>query len=295
MPRNQHLKMWLADHIFIRDASLSSVEGDPRFTLVSNLRRDTPALYRVRETLARLYADPELYSANITQILYGEPFEVHYSDELFAYGRSLCDGYVGWVLLSDLTSNWQVPSHLVSAPLAPLYQNPHLKQTSSMLLPMGAMVTTTGTTKNGYIELECGRWLFAKHVTEKPINDRSLLDIAKLFIGLPYVWGGRTAMGIDCSGLLQTSMTLKGLRYHRDSDMQFKTLGTNVECLDLQAGDIAFFPGHVGIMVDEINILHANATHMAVTIDPLDDVISWVARDTDGAPFLGGKRLAVSQ
>ena len=266
-------------------------EGDERFTLVSNHKRDEPALYRVSESFVPLYPEHDASSANLTQLLYGEPFEVHYIDGLMAYGRSLCDKYVGWVSLKALAANWQPPSHLVSLPLAPLYKSPHLKQTPLMTLPMGAMVNATGSVKNGYIELDCGRWLFAKHVAEAPLSDMPLVDIAKLFIGQPYVWGGRTAMGIDCSGLVQIALAMTGMRCHRDSDTQYQTLGVAVERSALQAGDIAFFPGHVGIILDGDNLLHANATHMAVTIDPLEDVIGWVARDTDREPFLGGKRL----
>lgn len=287
--------MWLANNTFLNQAGLSILGGDERFALEDSTARDTPALYHGIENFSGLYPEREGAAANLTQILYGEPFEVHHSDGEMAYGRSLCDGYVGWIDRAALAPNWQTPSHIVCAPLAPLYKSPHLKQTPLMTLPMGAMVNATGTVKNGYIELECGRWIFAKHLASEPRVDMFLVDIAKLFIGQPYVWGGRTAMGIDCSGLVQIALAMGGMRCHRDSDMQYKTLGAAIDRDALEAGDIAFFPGHVGIMVDGENVLHANATHMAVTIDPLEHVISWVAKDTDKEPFLGGKRVSAPQ
>ena len=283
--------MWLTDHILLSDDAISAYGGDARFKLDGALKSDSNTLHHIISPFCSLYAAPETQGANLTQLLYGEPFDLHYSNGKMAYGRSPCDGYVGWVSCDAIDMAMMPTSHLVSSLFAPLYKSPHLKQTPLMTLPMGAMVNTTGTDKNGYIELECGRWIFAKHLAAEPRADLSLVDIAKLFIGVPYVWGGRTGMGIDCSGLVQIALAQGGMRSHRDSDMQYKTLGMAVAKDDLQAGDIAFFPGHVGIMVDGTNVLHANATHMAVTIDPLEDVISWVAKDTDGEPFLGGKRL----
>lgn len=287
--------MWRANHTVLGEHAISAYGGDARFKLDDDLISDSHTLHHITSAFCGLYADPETQGANLTQLLYGEPFDLHYSNGKMAYGRSPCDGYVGWVSCDAIDISLPPTSHLVSALLAPLYKSPHLKQTPLMTLPMGAMVNATGTDKNGYIELECGRWIFAKHLAAEPRADMSLIDIAKLFIGTPYVWGGRTAMGIDCSGLVQSALAMQGIRCHRDSDMQYKTLGGAIEREALHSGDIAFFPGHVGIMVDKENVLHANATHMAVTIDPLDDVIRWVAKDTDKDPFLGGKRLSFAQ
>ncbi len=283
--------MWLVNQSLVSEDAISAYGGDARFKLNEDLKSDSHALHHITSSFCSLYADPDVQGANLTQLLYGEPFEVHRCEGKMAYGRALCDGYVGWVSLAALEPNWQPPSHIVSTLQAPVYKSPHLKQTPLMTLPMGAMVFATGTDKNGYIELECGRWIFAKHLAAEPRVDLSFVDIAKLFLGVPYVWGGRTAMGIDCSGLVQIALAQGGMRCHRDSDMQYKTLGGAIEREALHSGDIVFFPGHVGIMVDGENVLHANATHMAVTIDPLEDVISWVAKDSDGEPFLGGKRL----
>lgn len=283
--------MWLVNHTLLSEDAISAYGGDARFKVNDDLKSASHTVHHITSSFCGLFADPNEQGANLTQLLYGGPFDLHYSNGKMAYGRSLCDGYVGWICHADLEPNWQPPSHIVSALQAPVYKSPHLKQTPLMMLPMGAMVNATGTDKNGYIELECGRWIFAKHLAAEPRADMSLVDIAKLFIGVPYVWGGRTAMGIDCSGLVQIALALGGMRCHRDSDMQYKTLGVAIDSDALEAGDIAFFPGHVGIMVDGKNVLHANATHMAVTIDPLEDVISWVAKDTDKEPFLGGKRL----
>ena len=283
--------MWLANHISLSEDAISAYGGDARFKLDDDLKSDIYTLHHITSAFCSLYAKPDDEGPNLTQLLYGEPFDLHYSNGEMAYGRSLCDGYVGWVSCDAIDIAMMPTSYLVSSLFAPLYTKPHLKQTPEMHLPMGSLLLATGLRENGYIELDCGRWVFAKHLAAEPRVDMPLVDIAKLFIGTPYVWGGRTAMGIDCSGLVQIALAQGGIRCHRDSDTQYKTLGTAIDRDALKAGDLVFFPGHVGIMVDGENVLHANATHMAVTIDPLGDVISWVAKDTGGEPFLGGKRL----
>lgn len=282
--------MWRPEHFKQSDTDLSVGHGDARFKLDDNLASVAPELYHVNSVIIGLYGDHEMQSANLNQLLYGEPFEVHHTEGHMVYGRSLTDGYVGWLFKAALQPGYEVPSHIVRVPLAPLYGKPKLKQTPLDILPATAMVWTTGESANGYDKLACGRWIYSKHIAGAPI-ERSTLDIAMDFLAAPYVWGGRTAMGIDCSGLVQIVLAMQGKRAHRDSDMQFKTIGKPVDRGDLQAGDLAFFPGHVGIMADSENMLHANATHMAVTIDPLDEVIGWVAAETDGEPFSGGKRL----
>ncbi len=113
------------------------------------------------------------------------------------------------------------------------------------------------------------------------------VETARLFLGAPYLWGGRTRWGIDCSGVVQMALGAAGIAAPRDSDMQFEAIGETVG--KPRRGDLAFFPGHVGIMVDDANLLHANAYWMATVVEPLATVAERSA--ADGRPLTAIKRL----
>jgi cell wall-associated NlpC family hydrolase len=144
-----------------------------------------------------------------------------------------------------------------------------------------------------FCRLEGGGFVVARHVTEKDHFARDFVEIAERFIGTPYLWGGRTHLGIDCSGLVQIALEAAGLPCARDSDMQEAELGTTVlipETLDgLVRGDLVFWRGHVGVMADGIMLVHANAHHMAVTVETLPEAVERIARA--GAKLTAIKRL----
>jgi len=247
---------------------------------------------QVTSVVAPLKIDPEAESETLTYVLYGEPLQVLAETGSWQLVVSVTDGYLGWIDQRSVSGKVTEPTHTVCVPLTHRYEAPDLKTNPVKTLPLGAYVTATGSAENGFLPLVDGSWVFIRHLRVIGNYDDDPVAVAECFAGVPYLWGGRSVLGIDCSGLIQVSLAACGRRVHRDSGTQLDSLGNFLkEGEHPQRGDLAFFPGHVGWMLDSEYILHANATHMAVTIDRLEDVISWVAAQTTTPPFLGFKRL----
>ncbi|WND03316.1 C40 family peptidase [Temperatibacter marinus] len=257
---------------------------DSRLACPSDERRATVNVFA-----ANLYESPQARERIETQLLYGEtvaPVEVHGQ---YTKVISLTDGYKGWTETAFLCDQ-QVPNFFVSVPLAHLYGAPDLKTADPQHLSMGSLVTLNDHAMvNGFLQTEEGAYIYAKHV--RPIGHwrADPVSVALEFLHAPYLWGGKTSSGLDCSALIQLSFAACGVKLHRDSDLQGEWSGHSVE--HAARGDLAFFPGHVGMMLDEKLMLHANATHMKVTVDPLESVIDWVRREGHGTPFHGFKRI----
>lgn len=232
----------------------------------------------------------------VSTLLFGEPvvwLDGAGSGENPRLCQSLIDGYKGYLKTGSATAMNAKPTHRVTALSSHAYSAPDIKSPVSARLPMGAMVAVSEGEETGrFLLLTSGAFVLKQHVQPVGTHATDPVKEAEVFIGAPYLWGGRSADGIDCSGLIQMTLARCGMRTLRDSGSQFKSIGELLpEGVKPGRGDLAFFPGHVGWMVSETHLLHANATHMAVTIDPLDDVIRWVASETDQPPFTGFRRL----
>ena len=164
-----------------------------------------------------------------------------------------------------------VPSHYVSAATTPLYPKADLKSGPVIFLPMNAKLNVSGE-DGAYVKLITGGFVFAKHVASLNMPQHDIVAVAELFINTPYLWGGNTRDGIDCSGLIQMALKACGRKCLRDSDMQQAQLGQTLRINDLDGlirGDLVFWDGHVGIMYDQTQLLHANGYHMQTVIEPL--------------------------
>lgn len=238
---------------------------------------------------AALRALPSLDAEQTSELLFGEGFALLDLTGGWAWGYCLADHYVGF-LAAEALGTPIAPTHRVGMTEVMLHSAPDAASGGPGVLPRGALVM--GETQ--------GEWLATAHgflplaaMVEVDTRHDDPAAVAEEMIGTPYVWGGRTAKGIDCSGLVQLAWGAAGVQLPRDSDLQLASLGADkdVAPAGLARGDLVFFPGHVGIMADDRNIIHASRRWMAVKSEPLADVIARSAAKDHDPPVSGYKRL----
>jgi cell wall-associated NlpC family hydrolase len=241
---------------------------------------------QLRTGFATVKAQPDFEARQTTQALFGETVTVYEEHDGWVWGQIETDGYVGYLRLDTLWGETPEPTHRVSAIRTFLFPEPDLKSPTLDVLSLTSRVAVAGET-NGFAELEQGGWVFMKHLAGLAEVVPDYVATAGRLIGVPYLWGGKTSMGLDCSGLVQIALDAASFSVPRDSDQQAKVIGEAVADFgDLRRGDIVFFPGHVGIMTGPERLLHANAFHMMVTEEPLADVVA------HGAQVTGVRRIA---
>jgi cell wall-associated NlpC family hydrolase len=227
---------------------------------------------QVKDGVVDMKRAPRPDAALDTQALYGECVTVYDEEEGWAWAQLAQDGYVGWIAASALWTKIYKPTHLVAEPRTFIYPAPDIKTPPLLAAPMGAELEIIST-RNGFAATSEGGFVFAKHIIaiDAPVED--FVAVAERLIGAPYLWGGRSSIGVDCSGLVQTALKLSGVAAPRDTDLQQAALGDAVtEGAPLERGDLIFWKGHIGVMRDAETLLHANATHMLVTSEPLAEV-----------------------
>lgn len=243
----------------------------------------TPA--QVVRPVAAVRRRPGLAEPLDTEALWGETVNVLETAANFSWVQLDRDGYVGYMPADALSAALVKPTHRVAALATFVYPGSDIKQPPLMQLPMGARVAVTSADDrfatiampNGF----AGR-VIARHLVEEGRHVPDFVDVAERFIGSPYLWGGRTRYGLDCSGLLQAALDAAGIPAPRDSDMQQAVLGSELlipaDLEGLERGDLVFWPGHVAIMVDSVMMVHANAHHMAVAAEPLQFAAERIAK-----------------
>ena len=234
----------------------------------------TPA--RIAVPVAGLRPRPDAGSGIDTELLFGEAVRVLDRADGWAWVKADFDGYVGYLPETALAAPGSA-THRVAVPRTFAYTGPDLRTPVAFPLSIGSRLTVIGeseTRDTRYLTLEGGQSVVAGHClpVEAPAG-ADYVALAARFLETPYLWGGRSGFGIDCSALVQLSMMMAGRTVPRDSDMQAAGLGTPVERGELRRGDLVFWKGHVAIMEDESTILHANGHTMSVAREGLDAAI----------------------
>jgi len=217
------------------------------------------------------------------QLLLGEAFDVLEEQGGWAWGQARRDGYIGFVAVQALAPGAAAPTHWVRALGTPGFSEPDLKSPLVGLLSMNALVTA-GEVRGRFVHTSGAGWVFEGHLAPIGAFETDPVAVAERFLGTPYLWGGRDRLGLDCSGLVQQSLYACGRACPRDTDQQMLAFPAEVDPAATARGDLVFWPGHVAIMIDATHILHANAHHMAVAMEPLAEAVERIRTAGVGEP-----------
>lgn len=245
-------------------------------------RFEKPVRHSVLAPSLNVYRTPSDGGSIETQILYGEWFDVLEEHNGWAWGQSMTDGYVGYVPSKSLKKKSAKPNHRVANVATFVYPKPDIKTTPLMTLSYGSVVDVVET-KDRFATLHHGGYVLTDHLLSFDEEAEDAVAESFRFLGVPYLWGGRTGHGIDCSALIQLVLGACGIPSPRDSDMQELALGRAIRRDQAEPGSLIFFPGHVGLMVDQETMIHANDRSMAVSIDEIDEYENWrLKNDKEG-------------
>jgi len=231
----------------------------------------------VIEPVAELRREPSHAARLDTEALFGERVAVYeLTDEGWAWGQLDSDGYVGWLPAGALAKPGPAPTHRVTALRTLAFPAADIKVTPLAGLPMGARLAVARQDER-FAVTASGWHLPTAHLAPLSAEQPDFVAVAEQFLGVPYLWGGKTSLGLDCSGLVQVALQAAGLACPRDSDMQEQALGARLALDDLRRGDLVFWKDHVAIVRDGNTLIHANAHHMMVAIEPVTDAIARIS------------------
>lgn len=251
------------------------------------------SVYEVVAPQTPLRGEPRPDAPLSTEALRGERVTVYdINAEGWAWGQLSADGYVGWLAMSALAPPGSPPTHKVAALRTLVFPGPSIKIPPLEALPFGARLAIAETKDQMAVTSGRGH-VPALHLAPVEHYERDFVAVAERFVGAPYLWGGKTVLGLDCSGLLQVALAACGVTCPRDSDMQEGAIGpliaVDAGLTGLQRGDLIFWKGHVAIVRDGASLIHANAFHMAVAIEPIAQAVERIR--TGGTEISSIRRL----
>jgi cell wall-associated NlpC family hydrolase len=208
-----------------------------------------------------------------SQLLGGEVVRIFEDQDGWAWLQNDTDSYVGYARSDSMSAVINAPNHVVTVPRSIVYSEPNPKAPALDALALSGSVAVVGESA-GFSERAGGGWLYSRHLA--PITECAPDHVATAlaFLGAPYLWGGKTNLGLDCSGLVQVALHRAGMPCPRDADQQAASLGAaHPPGTPLLRGDLIYFPGHVAIALDDWRVVNANAHDMLVAIEPLADLV----------------------
>ena len=235
-------------------------------------------LYEVGDPAAPLRHAPSPNATLDTEALMGERVMVYETTEDgWAWGQLEADGYVGFLPTGALRDPGSGPTHKVAALRTLVFPGPSIKLPPVASLALGCRLAVARS-EPPFAVTASGGYVPALHLVPLDSNETDFVAVAERFLGAPYLWGGKTNLGLDCSGLVQIALAACGAPCPRDSDMQEHALGTLIapspDMSMLRRGDLLFWKGHVAIVRGQGTLIHANAHHMAVVSEPIAEAIA---------------------
>ena len=265
----------------LADRALEGRVEAPRFV------EGTPAHVTVPVTALR--RRPAADAPRDTELLLGETVTVFDRAEGFAWVQARRDGYVGYVAARDIAEGSPAPTHAVCAVRSFIYRAADIKSPVTGWASLNSPVVISGT-EDRFSCLAGGGYMVSQHLRGVADREEDFVAVAEGFLETPYLWGGRSSLGLDCSGLVQNALHAAGFACPRDTDMQEAALGETLpDGAPFARGDLVFWKGHVGIMLDGDTLLHANATYMKTVAEPVAPAIARIA-ETDG-PVTSVRRM----
>ncbi|MBF9032995.1 NLP/P60 hydrolase [Rhodobacterales bacterium HKCCE2091] len=241
----------------------------------------------VQQPMANITDEPG--GRRTSQLLFGERFLVLEARDGVAFGQADRDGYVGYMTAGSLTEPVE-PTHWVSALATHLYPKAWVKSPPDVSIFFGSPVQVVAE-REDFLRIQTGHFVPRAHLQPLKARYSDPAGVADLFLGSPYLWGGSSRWGIDCSGLIQMACLACGIPCPRDSDQQQAILGRELDRAEpLRRGDLIFWEGHVGFMANDRMLLHANAHHMAVAYEPLREAAARI-EEKGGGPITGRRRI----
>ena len=252
----------------------------------------TGEAFEISDSIAPLRGAPSSDAMLLTQALMGERVTIYdRNGEGFAWGQLNSDGYVGWLPDRALVKPAAAPTHKITALRTFAFPGPSIKLPPADTLVMGAAVTVIRD--DGVFAVTRDGWYLPRqHVGPIDRHVDDFVAVAEQFAATPYLWGGKSSLGIDCSGLVQVALNAAGIGCPRDSDMQQDGLGRALDAAEakkLRRGDLMFWNGHVAIARDADTLVHANAHHMATTIEDTREAVARIR--AAGSEITAIKRL----
>jgi len=259
------------------DLAAASLEG-----LLAATHYAAPQVHTVAAPVAPLFRVADTASERMDELIFGERFDALEAHGEFVWGQARRDGYVGFVRAADLAPAAPAPTHRVSAVRTYAFAGPSIKSPALGPFSLNALVAVEA--EDGKFSRAAGGACFwTAHLAPIGVFERDTAAVAERFLGAPYLWGGRTSVGLDCSGLVQQSLYACGQACPRDADQQ-AALGREIERSELARGDLVGWRGHIGLMLDQTRLIHANGHHMAVAIEPVAEAIARIEAAGGGAP-----------